>query len=287
MTTTVLRVLWITLFCNLAVAIGKIALGISTGALAILADGVHSIMDGAGNVVGIVAHRYATQPPDDDHPYGHTRFETLGALLLGVFLAITAWEVLKGVLDRLSGDTPLQVNALGLGVLVATLIINILVSRYQMHQARVLNSVILQADAQNTSADVWVTSAVIISAVLVAVTGWAWLDAMMALVVVGFILRAAWQIAQQTVSVLVDTAPYTPEMLIELLPTLEKGAKVVRVRSRGTPSTTLIDVDIAVCPQTTVDETHAMTQHIRNHMNAQIDGIQEIEVHFAPHHALA
>jgi len=83
-------VLGVTLLLNLGVAFGKILLGSITGALAITADGFHSLTDGAGNVAGLVANIYASQPPDDDHPYGHRRFETLAALLIGALLLLTA-----------------------------------------------------------------------------------------------------------------------------------------------------------------------------------------------------
>ena len=68
------RVLWTTLLLNVLVAVAKIIIGMFTGALAITADGLHSLIDGSGNVVGLIAIRIADQPPDDDHPYGHSRF---------------------------------------------------------------------------------------------------------------------------------------------------------------------------------------------------------------------
>ncbi len=280
----VARVFWITLGCNLAVAIGKMLLGISTGMLAILADGLHSLLDSSGNVVGLVALRYAAQPPDDEHPYGHARFETLGALLLGLFLVVAAWEIFKSALERLIQPAAheLTIDSLNLVVLLATLLVNVAVSRYQLYQAQRLQSVLLRADAQHTQSDVWVTSAVLVSMLCVHMTGWAWLDTVTALVVVGLILRAAWQIARQTVAVLVDTAPYAPETLKALLPPLAHDAHVLRVRSRGTPKTALIDVDLALCPRTTIDEANTLAQHIRDHLNSQLEGVQEIEVHFAP-----
>src|SRR5215510_10967753 len=90
---TVQRVLLLTLVLNLTVAFGKILLGLVTGALAITADGFHSITDSAGNLAGLVALRVAAKPADQNHPYGHHRFESLAALLIGALLLLTAWEI--------------------------------------------------------------------------------------------------------------------------------------------------------------------------------------------------
>ena len=84
------QVLSFTLILNLLVAVGKIVVGLMSGALAITADGVHSLTDGAGNIAGLVAIRIADRPPDDNHPYGHRKFETLSALLIGGLLLLTA-----------------------------------------------------------------------------------------------------------------------------------------------------------------------------------------------------
>ena len=77
------HVLSVTLILNLLVAVGKIFLGLMTGALAITADGFHSLTDSAGNIAGLVGNWISARPPDDDHPYGHRRFESLAALLIG------------------------------------------------------------------------------------------------------------------------------------------------------------------------------------------------------------
>src|SRR5690606_8247514 len=99
----------------------------------------------------------------------------------------------------------------------ATLLINIGVSRYQIQQGKLFKSEILLADAQNTSADVFVTFSVLLSMILVRVTGWIWIDGVAALLVVFLIAKAAWGILQQTSNVLVDTAPYEQDELLAIV----------------------------------------------------------------------
>ncbi|MBZ0293412.1 MAG: cation-efflux pump [Anaerolineae bacterium] len=168
------RVLTITLVLNLTVAISKIIIGLVSGALAITADGLHSIIDGSGNIVGLIAVRLADRPPDEDHPYGHSRFETLAALTIGVLLLLTATEIIRGAIERLTGGEAPEITPLAFIVMTGTLLVNVFVSRYQIREGKRLESQVLLADAANTSADVFVTLSVIVSMGLVAWLGWEW-----------------------------------------------------------------------------------------------------------------
>src|SRR5690606_19535007 len=85
-TAQVRQVLWRVLVLNVVVAAAKLAVGILTGAVSMIADGFHSSVDASSNVIGLVGTRLASQPPDDDHPYGHRRFETLATLAIGGML---------------------------------------------------------------------------------------------------------------------------------------------------------------------------------------------------------
>ncbi len=201
------RVLLITLVLNFAVAFGKIAVGLSTGAISITADGFHSLMDGTANVIGLVANRIAGKPPDEDHPYGHRRFETIAALAIGILLLITAGEIISSAIERLTNAEKPEISPVVFVVLIATLFINLFVSRYQRREGQRLKSELLIADAANTGTDVFVTISVLISMVLVSL-GLTWADPLAALLIVVLIARAAWQIMRSTGGVLVDTAPF-------------------------------------------------------------------------------
>lgn len=276
------RVLIVTLVLNLTVAFGKIAIGIISGALAITADGFHSIIDGTSNVIGLVATRIADQPPDDNHPYGHRRFETLAALLIGTFLILAAWEITTGAIDRLSsGDHP-ELRPVTFAVVIATLMVNLGVSTYQIREGKRLRSEILLADASNTRSDVFVTLSVLVSMVVVSLTGWWWVDVLAALVVVVLIGRAAWQILRTTGSVLVDTAPYSQQELETALGDVPSVKQIVRARSRGSADAAYIDIDVQVVPEMTADHTAAIAGTIRERLEDQLSGVAEVEVHFMP-----
>jgi cation diffusion facilitator family transporter len=277
------RVLAITLALNVIVAIGKIGIGLATGALAITADGFNSLVDGFSNVVALVANRLADRPPDDDHPYGHRRYETIAALAIGGFLLLAAFEVVSTVIERLggSGENP-EITPLSFVVMVGTLVVNVFITTYEARAGKRLKSELLTADAAHTRTDVFVTISVLVSMVLVSLFAWYWVDTVAALVIVVLILRAAWQVLRQTGSVLVDTAPYSSEQLTAWAKEVPSVEEIIRARSRGTADAPHIDIDIQVAPEMTADHTAAIAEAIREKLNQEIPGVSEVEVHFAP-----
>jgi cation diffusion facilitator family transporter len=275
------RVLLITLILNLAVAIGKIIIGAVSGAISITADGFHSLMDSASNLIGLIANRVAEQPPDEQHPYGHRRFETIAALGIGVLLLLTAWEIISSAIERLQTGGQPEITPLTFIVLIGTLLVNLVVSRYEQREGKRLNSELLVADAANTSADVFVTLSVLASMTLVSL-GFTWADPIAALIIVALIGRAGWQVLRSTGGVLVDTAPYAPGVLRAVAESVPSVERVLRARSRGSADDVHIDIDVQVPPETTADHTAAIADAIRQTMRDKLAGVAEVEIHFAP-----
>jgi cation diffusion facilitator family transporter len=276
------RVLTITLFLNLAVAFGKIFTGYAIGALAITADGFHSLADGTSNIVALIANTVAGTPPDADHPYGHQRFETLAALGIGVLLVLTAWETIQSVIERIAGGEPPQLTLPAFAVMFFTLIVNVIVNRYQVWQGKRLRSEILIADAANTGADIFVTLAVIISMGLMVAFGWYWADVIAALVVVVLIARAAWQIIARTGSVLVDTAPFSPEQLTTIALQVPAVNTVTRARSRGAADNAYVDIDVQIASKATAEHIAAVASAIEDKIRMELNGVSEVSVQFVP-----
>lgn len=272
--------LLVTLVLNVAVAAGKILVGTLSGAISITADGIHSLIDGSSNVLALAANRIAGKPPDEDHPYGHRRYETIAALGIGLLLLFTAYEIITSALERLqTGETP-ELTPLTFAVMIATLTVNLFVSRYERREGERLRSELLIADSANTGADVFVTLSVLASMVLVQL-GVTWADPVAAIIIVVLIGRAAWKVLRQTGSVLVDRAPYPSAELAALARDVPSVEKVIRARSRGPADAAQIDIDVEVAPEMTAGQTSAIADAIRDRMLNRLTGVAEVEVHFA------
>src|SRR5260370_12122710 len=124
-TTQVRRVLLGLLLANLVVVGAKLGVGLAAHSLAVLGDMLHSAVDALNNVLALVVVRVAAKAPDEDHPYGHQKFETLGALLIVGFLSITSFELLPPAFRPLPATHPAPTPPpLPLALLVATLAIH-------------------------------------------------------------------------------------------------------------------------------------------------------------------
>jgi divalent metal cation (Fe/Co/Zn/Cd) transporter len=167
-------------------------------------------------------------------------------------------------------------------VMIATLGVNLFVTTYELRAARRLGSDLLSADAAHTRSDVFVTVSVLVSMVLVVLFKWAWADIVTTVVIVGFILHAAWEVLSSTGRVLVDTAPYSSDQLsawVEALPSVEH---VIRARSRGSKDAAQVDIDVQVAPEMTAAQTQAISDAISDELASKIRGLSEVEVHFVP-----
>ena len=104
------RVLFITLALNLLATLAKMVVGYMTGSLSIVADGFDSLFDSASNLIGLVGISFAAHPPDEEHPYGHRKFETLAAISVSVLLFVTCVELARSVIHRLSSPAVPRIN---------------------------------------------------------------------------------------------------------------------------------------------------------------------------------
>ena len=156
----VLRIIFIEGAANLVVLGAKLAVGISTGSLAIIGDAIHSFTDVLNNGVAWLVVKHSSAPPDAEHPYGHRKFETLAVFGLATLLAVFAFELALQAIRR--EDSVVTTGGWELLLMLAVLVINVVLSAWQRFWARKLNSDILLADASHTFADVLTSTVVII-----------------------------------------------------------------------------------------------------------------------------
>jgi cation diffusion facilitator family transporter len=276
------RVLRGLLVANIAVVIAKVAIGVAAGSLAVIGDAVHSSVDAVYNILGLIVVRVASQAPDAEHPYGHRKFETLGALGICVVLSVTCFELARSAIGRLSaGGHAVQITDVGLALLLATLGTNVFVAWYENRRGHELQSELLIADAAHTRTDVFITIGVLIG-VLFSRQGYLWVDPVVAIVVAVLIVRVAYKILQRAVPVLVDERAI-PE------PTIRKSAQAVEgvvsaygIRSRGgNAGVRYAEVTIAVDPNANVATAHAIADAVEERLKRDLE-LEEVTVHVEP-----
>jgi cation diffusion facilitator family transporter len=274
------RVLWIVLGLNLAVAIAKLVVGWLTGSISMVADGFHSTTDSASNVVGLIGVSLAALPPDENHPYGHRKIETLSALAIGGLLAMTAWEVLRSCLQRLwRGGAP-EVEPQSFGVMIATLCVNLAVSAWERRRGEALGSEVLRADAAHTRSDVYVSLGVIASLIAVKL-GYPQVDVVAALVITVVIANVAFQILRQSAGMLVDPAVVPAERVREVALSVPGVEGVHKVRTRGHPQSGHADLHVQVRPDLRLDQAHVIGHLVTDRLREEF-GFRDVVTHVEP-----
>jgi cation diffusion facilitator family transporter len=279
--TAVVRVLNRVLVLNLAVACAKIALGSVTGAVSILTDGFHSLTDSASNVVALVGVSVARRPPDANHPYGHRKYETMASLGILVFLVLVLFEVLVAAYNRLiNGGTP-RVFPEGIGIMVVTLIVNMLVVAYETREGRRLNSEVLRADAKHTRSDV-MTSIAVLGALFGVWWGYPVLDPIAAVFVAGFIGHACWEIAHDASRILSDEIVIAEDGVRALVQSVPEVLGCHQIRTRGSADHAFMDLHLWLDGQTSLESAHATSHVVKDRLMKRFPQLADVIIHIEP-----
>jgi len=275
------RVLARVLLLNIAVACAKLGFGYATGALSIISDGFHSLTDGASNVMGIVAMRAARKPPDEDHPYGHRKYETLAAAGIFVFLMLVVIEVVQTALGRLRGGEPPEVTPASFVVMLVTLAVNLLVVRYESERGRALKSELLLADAAHTRSDVLTSCAVILSLVGVWL-GYPMLDAVGGLVVAVFIAHTGLQIGREASGILSDRVVMNEDDIRKVVMAVPEVKGCHHIRTRGSADHTFLDLHVWFSGDTQLFEAHRLSHVVKDRLIDAYPHIRDAVIHIEP-----
>jgi cation diffusion facilitator family transporter len=275
-------VLLFVLLLNAISAGVKIWVGARTGALTVLGAALESTLDMLSNGVAIFAISIAARAPDDDHPYGHEKFETLGTLGIVGFLSITCFELMRQSAGELSGvhSPPVAGWADG-ALLVASLGVNGFVVFFERRRGRALSSALLLADASHTASDILVTALAIISLVL-SHLGYARADAVLGILVALIIAGSGYQILRGSIPILVDARAVEADRLTAIVRTIPGVVGVRAARSRRTASGHLFaEVTILVNGATSVSDAHTFTDEVERAIAREL-GTAEAIVHVEP-----
>ena len=277
----VTTVLYRVLFLNLLVAAAKIALGSATGAVSILTDGYHSLTDTASNVVGIIGVRIAGAPPDEDHPYGHRKFETMASVGILIFLLLVLREVLSAAWERFQTGGEPVINLLTFAVMGATFVINLGVVFYERRAGRRLHSEMLLADSHHTTSDL-LTSATVIVALIGVKLGYSWLDPVAALVVAAFIGYACWEIFESTTGILADRYVIPEETIREVVTSVPEVIGCHHIRTRGSADFVFLDLHIWMDADMRLDKAHSLSHVVKDRLMARFPQIKDAIIHIEP-----
>jgi cation diffusion facilitator family transporter len=275
------RVLGGILVANIVVVIVKFGVGVHTNSLAVFGDALQSSVDAANNLFAIFVVRVAAKAPDEEHPYGHAKFETLGALLISLLLALSIFELVRGAIARLvSGPPSLNVSSGALALLVFTLMVNVGVVWYETRAGRRLGSDLLLADALHTRSDVFITLGVL-GGLTLARAGLAWADPALALIVAVLVGWAGYQILRRSIPTLVDERAFDQVTIQREAEKVEGVVSAYAIRSRHAGDHRFAELTIAVDGRSNVASAHGIADRVEKRLRDTLQ-LDEVTVHVEP-----
>jgi cation diffusion facilitator family transporter len=275
------RVLFRVLLLNLAVAGAKLVFGYATGAVSIISDGFHSLTDSASNIFALVATRAARKPPDEDHPYGHRKYETLAAAGIFVFLLLAVVEIARAALTRFSDGTAPDVTGLSFAVMLVTVGVNLVVVRYESGQARALNSELLLADSMHTRSDV-MTSVAVLASLAAVKAGYPVFDPIAGIIIAAFIARAGVLIARDTSRVLSDRVVLEEDQIRAVVMSVPEVVGCHQIRSRGPTDHVFIDLHVWFRGDTPLTEAHRLSHVVKDALLDAFPHVKDAIIHIEP-----
>jgi len=275
------RILIVILFFNWLVAFSKLIYGLITKSAAMTADGVHSFADGASNIIGLVGIWAASKPVDEDHPYGHKKYETIATLGISVMLFLASFGIIKDSFLRLFHPVVPDVNIFSFSLMVIGFLINVAVMKYEYKKGVELSSDVLVCDSIHTKSDIFVSSAVIVT-LFSTKLGFPILDTLVAFIIGVLIAKAGFDILKKSSDVLCDGEAVEKAKIAKVVKGVSGVKSIHKIRTRGREDDVHVDLHVTVNTNMHVDAAHELSHRISNTLKEKIPGITDVIVHIEP-----
>ncbi len=258
---------------SLSVIIGlvglKVATGILTGSLSIMAQAADSFLDLLAITITLFAIRIAIKPADETHPFGHGKVENVSAAAQALLIFTAGGLIIYSAVRRITLGTTLEMTEVGIGVMLVSIIASIFLSRHLLKVSKATDSIALQANARNIAADAYSAAAVLAGLIAVRFTGFIIIDAILALIVAIFILKVAYDVLRKSFGGLLDVKlPEAEESLIRASILEHVGSLVDfhALRTRKAGNQRYIDLHLVMPKDISVEEAHRLCDHLEQHI---------------------
>ena len=191
--------------CNLLLFALKLLVGTLAASVSITADAMNNLSDATSSIVTLLGFKLAEKPADEDHPYGHARFEYLSGLAVAVLIIVIGFELGRSSLEKILNPTAVEFSFVTCAVLLGSIAVKLWLSAFNGKMAQMIHSATLEATAADSRNDCISTLAVLVAALIESITSWK-IDGWMGLAVALFILYSGWNLAKDTISPLLGEA---------------------------------------------------------------------------------
>jgi len=262
-----------------------------TGSVGLLSDALESLVNLAGAAFALMMVTIAAAPPDKDHPYGHHKAEYFSSGFEGLLILAAALGIVWAAVERLVHPQPLQSLGFGLALSVLSSVMNAALAAAMLRASRRHRSVALEGDARHLFTDVWTSAGVVVALMAVSVTGWLWLDPVIAIAVALNILREAVRLVWGATDGLMDRA-LEPEVQRQIDDTLREFAhqsiRFDHVVTRRAGQRRFVDLHMHMPAAWTLQRAAALRASVEQALMGAVPGLRariellpwDVEAHF-------
>ncbi|MBA2349884.1 MAG: cation transporter [Solirubrobacterales bacterium] len=263
----------------------KVIAGTVTGSVALLTEALHSSFDLVASVVAFVSVRKADEPADDDHPYGHEKFEDMAAAIEGMLILVGSGVIVFESVRRLVVGGEVKALWFGIAVLAFSVVVNLVVSARLSDRSRETGSPALEADAAHLRTDAATSGGVLVGLTLVELTGAVWLDPVVALMVAAAIVVAGVRILRSSSRVLIDEALPAAELDAIVEEVRRFGPRGVagfhKLRARRAGARRYVDLHVQFRSGTTLEGAHEASHALQDAIRRRVGGA-DVLIHLEP-----
>jgi cation diffusion facilitator family transporter len=281
-----IKIARLSIFSNLFLIIIKLIIGIITGSVSLMSEAIHSGIDLLASLIAYFSVRISSKPPDEDHPYGHGKYENISGVLEALLIFIAAIWIIYEAVKRFITKGEIVLIEYGIVVMIISMIVNYFVSKKLYTAAKKHDSIALEADALHLKTDIYTSAGVALGFFLIYITGYSWLDPFIAVLVAMLIIYEAFQLLSTAFSPLVDSQLPKEDMdkikeIIDNYLKEKKDLEYLRLRSRKSGPQKYLDFTLKVDENVTVKKAHSCCDELEAKINKVFPNI-DINIHIEP-----
>ncbi len=274
----------LTLVVVIGLVVLKVVVAVITGSISILAQAADSFLDLFAVVITLFAVSIATKPADEEHPFGHGKAENIAAIVQAMLIFVAGGLIIYSAVHRITVGATVKLTEAGIGVMLVSILVSILLSRHLLKVSRATGSVALEANAHNIAADVYSAAAVLAGLVAVRFTGLNILDPIIAMAVALLILKAAYDVLRRSFGGLIDVRLPEAEEVEIMSCIMEHGGQIVafhELRTRKAGSQRFVDLHLVMPKNASVEEAHLMCDHLEQDIEIRLQ-YTSVTIHVEP-----
>jgi cation diffusion facilitator family transporter len=279
----IVRTLAVCLSISIVAAVIKIIYGKRTHTLTFVADGIHMLFDSAATLTGMISVIFSSKPPDEGHPYGHYKIETVAATILALLLLFAAYEVGTIAYHRLLNPHLFpQFSFWGLTIIVLSMLINVALARYEAQRAKQLSSHFLATDSMHNQSDFFIGLAVLIS---LGSVRWQipYVDAGASIAITFYLVYLSLRLILVNLKPLVDSSVLDPRQVEAVAASVDGVLYSHHMRRRGEKDHHFLDLNLHLPGHISLEKAHKIAHEVEAKLKAQFPGLVDVVIHTEPH----